>query len=246
MATKLLPKVSPLSIFLLFTIVFLLTRTYSQQEIARVKLEAERLAVAKDSIEAIVTANRVIQARLSRERDDRQAEAATLRDVVTLLERQRHDAQLTVRTISKTADLQLRLRETFPELAAAGWGLTTLPLDAGDTLGLEYFLVPAWFTETFIIDHQNAAAWHEQKDQLLALDSLRLQVVALQDSITRLEVQNAVALQTGYNDALLSCQDLSQRYMAELRKPRFSLGSTFGLCLGAAGAGVVVGTLVRD
>lgn len=106
--------------------------------------------------------------------------------------------------------------------------------------------MPAWFSETFIVDHQNAQAWEEQRDQLLALDSLRLQVVALQDSITRLEAQNAVALQTGYNDALLSCQDLSQRYMAQLGKPRFSLGSTFGLCLAAAGAGVVAGTLVRD
>ena len=63
---------------------------------------------------------------------------------------------------------------------------------------------------------------------------------------TRLEAQNAVALQTGYNDALLSCQDLSERYMAQLSKPRFSLGSTFGLCLGAAGAGVVAGGLIKD
>ncbi|MHC4109047.1 MAG: hypothetical protein ACYSTY_13290 [Planctomycetota bacterium] len=246
MATKLLAKVSPLTVFLLFTIVFLLARTQSQQEIARVKLEAERLAAARDSIANIVTANQVIQARLRRERDDSEAAAALLQDVVTVLERERKNAQLTVRTISQTAELQLRLQQTFPELAAASWGVTTLPLDAGDTLGLEYFLVPAWFSETFIIDHQNAAAWREQKDQLLAVDSLRLQVVALQDSITRLEAQNAVALQTGYNDALLSCQDLSQRYVAQLSKPRFSLGSTFGLCLGAAGAGLVVGTVIRE
>jgi hypothetical protein len=37
-----------------------------------------------------------------------------------------------------------------------------------------------------------------------------------------------------------------QRSGLGLSKLRFSLGSTFGLCLGAAGAGVVVGTLVRD
>jgi hypothetical protein len=55
-----------------------------------------------------------------------------------------------------------------------------------------------------------------------------------------------VAELTGYNDVLLSCQDLSHRYIAELGKPRFSLGSTFGLCLGAAGAGVVVGTALTD
>jgi hypothetical protein len=58
MATKLLAKVSPLTVFLLFTIVFLLARTQSQQEIARVKLEAERLAAARDSIASIITATR--------------------------------------------------------------------------------------------------------------------------------------------------------------------------------------------
>ncbi len=154
------------------------------------------------------------------------------------------------RSADRSLQLAGRLRgKTGPRAsqdAAAGWGLTTLPLDAGDALGLEYFLVPAWFTETFIIDHQNAAAWQEQRDQLLSVDSLRLQVVALQNSITRLEAQNAVALQTGYNDALLSCQDLSERYMAQLSEPRFSLESTFGLCLGAVGAGLVVGGLIKD
>ncbi len=35
-------------------------------------------------------------------------------------------------------------------------------------------------------------------------------------------------------------QDLSQRYIAELKKPRIRLGSVIGL-IGAAGIGVVIG-----
>ena len=34
-----------------------------------------------------------------------------------------------------------------------------VPLEDGDTLGLEYLLVPAWFAETFVIDHANARAY---------------------------------------------------------------------------------------
>ena len=112
-------------------------------------------------------------------------------------------------------------------------------------MGIEYFLIPAWFTETFIIDHENAEFWREQKDKLLAVDSLRVQVAALQDSIITLHAQNALALQTGYDNASNNYRDLSTRFFAELRKPRFSLGSTVGLCLGAAGAGVVIGTLTQ-
>jgi len=75
--------------------------------------------------------------------------------------------------------------------------------------------------------------------------NLRLQVIALQDSIATLHVQNALALRTGYDNASNEYRNLSTRHIAELRKPRFSLGSTVGLCLGAAGAGVVIGALVR-
>ncbi len=121
---------------------------------------------------------------------------------------------------------------------------TSLPYNASDTLGIEYFLIPVWFTETFIIDHQNAASWRAQKDKLVAVDSLQLTVVALQDSITRLEAQKTLALRTGYTDAFASCESVSRSYIAELRKPKFSLGSTLGLCLGTAGAGVLVGTMV--
>ena len=114
-----------------------------------------------------------------------------------------------------------------------------VPLEDGDTLGLEYLLVPAWFAETFVIDHANAQSWRAQKDRLLAVDSLRLVITALQDSVTRLEAANARAYQAAY----AGYRDLSQRYIAELKKPRIRLGSVIGL-LGAVGVGVVVGRSV--
>ena len=64
-------------------------------------------------------------------------------------------------------------------------------------------------------------------------------------SITKLEAQKLLALGSGYSDAFSSCQNISQSYIAELSKPRFSSGSTLGLCLGTAGAGVLVETMLR-
>ncbi len=107
-------------------------------------------------------------------------------------------------------------------------------------MGLEYLLVPAWFTETFVIDHANAASWRAQKDRLLAVDSLGLAITALQDSVTSLEAANSSAYEAGYEAAYAGYQELSERYIAELKKPRIRLGSVIGL-LGAVGVGVVVG-----
>jgi hypothetical protein len=101
-------------------------------------------------------------------------------------------------------------------------------------------LVPAWFAETFIIDHANAASWLTQKDRLLAVDSLRLVVASLQDSVMRLEAANAAAYATGYDVAHASYQDLTRRYIAELNKRRIKLPSLVGF-VGAVGVGFVVG-----
>ena len=232
-------------VVLLLLVCYLLTRFQNQGEIARVEAEVSRLEKEKDSIQAFVAANVAVQQSLQLNREDKEAEVTVLRDYVDLLEQQRQESALTVRRIRKTSDLQIRLESTFPEMARSNWGFTTIPFEPGDTLGLEYFLIPAWFTETFIIDHENAESWRAQKDKLLDVDSLRVRVAALQDSVATLHAQNAVALQTGYDNASQNYRDLSTRYIAELRKPRFSLGSTVGLCLGAAGAGVVIATLTQ-
>jgi hypothetical protein len=146
-----------------------------------------------------------------------------------------------VRTVGA---LQDTLRAVFPELGEAGWGLATVPLDDGDTLGIEVLMVPAWFAETFAIDRANADSWREQKDGLLAVDSLQLRVAQLQDSVTTLERANRIAYETGYQAAYADYDDLSRRYVAELRKPRVTLGRTIGL-VAAVGAGVVLGAVVR-
>ena len=149
-----------------------------------------------------------------------------------------------MRNIRTVGDLQRRVRAAFPELGERGWGLSTLALEDGDTLGLEYFVVPAWFAETFVIDRANAESWRAQKDRLLAVDSLRLRIVGLQDSVTRLVVANADAYQAGYQAAYAGYEDLTRRYVAELRKPRIDIPTPIGL-IGAAALGLVVGAVVR-
>lgn len=214
------------------------------EAIARARVEAAELRRERDSLIQAVEENERQRLGLALERQAREAAIAGLLDSVEALERGRAEAQLTVREIRTTSALMDRLRATFPELGDLGFGLTTVPFEPGDTLGLEYLMVPAWFAETFLIDNANARSWREQKDRLLAVDSLRLAVTALQDSIARLEAAEALAYRAGYQSAYDSYGALSDRYVAELQKPRIRVGSALGFILGA-GTGMIAAELIR-
>ncbi len=81
----------------------------------------------RDSIRRVVEANTAVQRQLRRERGDVESDVETLRRTVARLERERRDQQFTVRRIRKTSELQQRLEQTFPEMAASALGLTSVP-----------------------------------------------------------------------------------------------------------------------
>ncbi|MBI3983647.1 MAG: hypothetical protein HY337_12105 [Gemmatimonadetes bacterium] len=64
--------------------------------------------------------------------------------------------------------------------------------------------------------------------------------MAVEVDRTRLVAANADAYQTGYQAAYAAHQDLTERHIAELSKPRIRLGLGLGL-LGAAAVGLVLG-----
>jgi len=226
-------------------LLFLVSAFGGQKEaIARAQAAAQHLQLQRDSLAGEIARREMQQAALEQERALREAAVGRLRDSVQSLERRRRDNQLTVRSIRTVGTLQHQLRTTFPELGERGWGVSTVPLDASDTLGLEYLMVPAWFAETFAIDHANAESWRAQKDRLRAVDSLQLIVSALQDSVTTLVEANGEAYQAGYDAAYAGYQDITRRYVAELKKPRIDFPAPIGL-LGAAAVGFVIGTVIR-
>jgi hypothetical protein len=229
---------------LLFSLVTNALGGGNKRAIREAQAAAATLTRQRDSLIAEVRRRDERQAALTLRRQTVEADANRYRDSVVALERRRAAAQLAVRELRTVGALQDRLRTTFPELGDSAWGLTTVSLGHGDTLGIESLVVPAWFAETFVIDHANAESWRAQKDQLLGVDSLRRTVVALQDSIVSLQAATTRAYEAGYQAAYTGYQELSNRHVAELERPRIRLGSTLGL-LAAAGAGVVIGRAVR-
>jgi hypothetical protein len=62
--------------------------------------------------------------------------------------------------------------------------------------------------------------------------------------VARLEAANANAYRAGYEATYAGYQDLSARYVAQLRRPRITVGRTIELIV-AAGAGFLLGGVVQ-
>lgn len=205
----------------------------NKDKIHQIELEKERLHSYSDSLYTVVAYRDSMEKMLKDQIVSNKKEAEGLREQVTTMEQERQEGQLDVRRISKEKDLQEKFEKTFPEMAHSDWGVTEITNKNGFVN--KFLVVPLWFNETFIIDHQNALSYLAQRDTLLQLDSLNQIVIALQDSVTTLEALNRKAFQEGFNVALVRYDDLSDKYISELQKGKVSLEWSI---VGAAAAGV--------
>ena len=226
----------------LFAVILLVLLSYffgnNNTEILRAQLKMQQLRSQRDSIKVVVairdSMQRVIQGIIK----DNQVEADSLKDKVGQLEEERKEAQLSVRKLRKDEDLQNKFIETFPEIAGSDWGVQEVHNEEAD-LDIEYLLVPLWFSETFIIDHQNSKSYKKQTGLLYTVDSLRINVIALQDSVLRLEEEKSSAYKNGYDIAYGEFEDLNDKYINELKKPTFGL-TQWIIIAGAVGTTALV------
>lgn len=231
-----------LAIVLALAVAHLWTRLGSEAAIARAETEARMLSEQRDSILSIVAQNDSLQRELGAVRTGLEAEADELRQRIASLEIDRVENQLTVRRLRRTDALQARFASTFPEVAASNWGVTEV-IDEEEGIGIEYLMVPAWFTETFLIDHQNSKAYEAQVESFASLSGVQDRVIQLQDSVFALERQSRDAYQTGYDNAFTLYQNLNREHINLLRQPRISLGIPGGIltAAGTFGLGMLLG-----
>jgi TolA-binding protein len=225
---------------------FILGRGIDREEIHRAQLEMQQLRASRDSIETLVAIKDSMQNVLSARVEDLTSQTDRLRREVEILEEERAENQLTVRNIRKKEDLQNRLAETFPEMAESDWGVTEVYNEEFD-VGVEYLLVPIWFSETFIIDHQNSESYKQQVDRFTEIDSLHQQVSVLKDSLFTLEREKTEAYQRGYQEAFAKYEDINAKYIDLLEQPpSIDLGVPKWTVIGASiGAGVLAGSQLK-
>ena len=153
MLKKLLIAVGVFAVLLMLALSYITARFVDKEEIMRTKIERERLKATRDSIYAIIALKDSTQKLLQYQVSSLGAEASLLRKQVDLLEEHRKNAQLSVRRLRRKEDLQKRLQQTYPEMADSQWGVTDVYHEEAD-VSIEYLLIPLWFSETFIIEHQ--------------------------------------------------------------------------------------------
>jgi type II secretory pathway pseudopilin PulG len=246
MLKRTLIVVSVVAALLALGFTYVLARLRDQKEINRAQMIMEQLQGQRDSLLERVAMLDSATAVLEDSADGLVQKADSLRDEVRELERGRQQAQLSVRLLRRPEDLKRRFVETFPEIGGSDWGVTEIFSDDGGTpLGIQYVVVPLWFAETFIIDHQNANNYQAQVSRLLQMDSLQLVTIALKDTIIQLEQEKTLAFRTGYDSAYTKYEALNKDYIALLKNPRVSLKVPgLAVILGSAAAGVAVGAAV--
>jgi len=246
MLKKLLIAAVSFAVLLMVVLAFITARYIDHAEILRAKNERDHLRTVRDSIAGVVALKDSIQKQLELQVADLQMEANMLRSEVDSLEALRRREQLKVRLLRKKEYLQAKFLQTFPEIAHSDWGVTEVYNEA-EQISIEYLLVPLWFSETFIIDHQNALSYKKQKDKLLLVDSLQIAIIQVKDSLRILEMEKGLAYKKGYDEAFAKYEDINERYIKLLQKPpQVKIGfPAWGTVLGATAAGVVVGTQLQ-
>ncbi|MDQ3698665.1 MAG: hypothetical protein M3373_11680 [Gemmatimonadota bacterium] len=245
MLKRLLAGVTLFAALLLLALVYLTGRYRNREEIHRAQLELQGMRTMRDSILIAVQLRDSIQQTLQVEVGELRRSADAMREEVLAMERQRQRNQLAVRQLRTSDAVQAKFLDSYPEVAGA-FRVSTVR-DPVEDVELEYLMVPLFFSETFIIEHENAQSWLAQKDGLLKVDSLQFRTIGLQDSVISLERQNRTAFQTGFNEAFAKYEDINRRYIGVLeRPPQLTLGlPKWQLLLATAAGGVVLGTQIK-
>lgn len=212
----------------------------NKEKIHAAELEMEKLRSQRDSLQTVVAYRDSLTGLIEEQIDSKKDEAEMLRNEVNRLEEEREEKQLSVRKLRKRDDLQNKFKETFPEVAYSDWGVTEV-FNEQQGVGIEYLLIPVWFSETFIIDHENSKIFKEQKDILLVVDSLNQFVILLKDSVIVLERLNRKAYEDGYNTAFVKYEELNEKYISELQKGKIDWGWQAAGIVGGGVIGVLIG-----
>lgn len=246
MLKRTLIVVSVVAALLALGFTYVMARLRDQQAIVKAQMSMEQLRGQRDSLLERVARLDSATAVLEDSADGLVLKTDSLRGQVRELERSRQEAQLSVRLLRRPQDLNARFLKTFPEIGGSDWGVTEIfSDDGGEPIGIQYLVVPFWFAETFIIDHQNANSYQAQVGRLLQMDSLHQVTIALKDTIIQLEQEKTAAFRTGYDSAYTKYEALNKDYIALLKNPRVSLKFPgVAAILGSAAAGAVVGAAV--
>ena len=209
-----------LAISTLVSLSLLTARFIDQEEIDRVNHELVLLKNEKIDLEERVKELDSAQADLMTEIDQKNTEIAANKQKIAKLERDREENQLNVRQLNTEDALEASFAKAYPQVInAKHFGIVHKAIDDEGLLTMPYFVIPAWFTETFVIEHNNLEAYLKEIEEYKANEELYGNVIDLKEQVLALQTEKTTAYQDGYEEAFEKYEALNKEYIALLKQP---------------------------
>ncbi len=209
-----------LAVLTMVALAFLSARYIDKEEILRVQTEMKALQQQKSDLETQVDELDQKQAELNQTIRSKNSEITANKNAIAQLEQQRADKQLTVRRLNTEDELENSFAQAYPQVVdAKNFGIVQMSINEELNLKLPYYVIPAWFTETFIIEHNTMLTYKVEIERYKANEELYGSVLELKDKVLELETQKTDAYQKGYEEAYEKYELLNQEYIELLKQP---------------------------
>ena len=200
-----------LAVFTMVALAFISARYIDKEEILRVETEMKALQQQKSDLETHIDELDQKQDELTQTIQSKNAEIAVNKNAIAQLEQQRADKQLTVRRLNTEDELENSFAQTYPQVVnAKNFGIEQMSINDELNLKLPYYVIPAWFTETFVIEHDTMLTYKAEIETYKANEELYGSVLELKDKVLKLETEKSTAYQTGYEEAYQKYELLNQ------------------------------------
>ncbi len=204
----------------LVSLVIITQRNLDKEELRRAENEMVALTKQKDDLTALVNTLDKEQLRLEKEVEDKNNQISKNKLAIARLEKERLANTWKVRSLRNENELEKSFAIAFPQVIhAKNFGIVKMPIKAGSPITLPYYVIPAWFTETFIIEHSELLALEKEIEQFKANESLYGNVIDLKESVIQLQSEKTMAYQDGYDEAFEKYEKLNQDYISLLKMP---------------------------
>lgn len=230
--------VSGLAIVLALILSYGLAWSKNKDQIAQLKLDLQTAQAQRDSIYQAVAIKDTRIVVLEGQVTEKEGAAEALRARVRQLENQRQSQQRDIRALRTIDSLSAKFRATYPEVEE----LVFVSEVQVEGIGLDYLLVPVWFSETFFLDHEDAQNYRAQRDLLQDVDGLQREVNTLQTEVIELEREKTLLFQQGYDKAFTLYETCNTDLRTQLAQPpRLQLLDSRSTALLSGAVGVALG-----
>ena len=225
---------------LLIVLAYIFGNNSNKEKIDQLIAEKAKLEIQKETAEKKVEENTKIQEKLNTDVENLSRQRDSLKNEVVKLESERVAKQLSVRRLRNTDQIINKFIDTYPQLNDKNVFVFEHSINEEGTLKMDYAGVPSAYLETFMIEHDRAEKYLNEKNALENAVNAGDEIIVLKDSIFALEKEKFKIYKTAYEDAYNAYMKMNKDYIEELKKPRFGLPQ-WGAIVGGVAAGYFMG-----